>query len=160
MDKKTVLRRIAAPVLAGAAIMVGVAGPAAAAPVHANASGATLRSASITFTTLTDDKDSDTLVTVLVKDRDGRVDAQTTGFFGQFKDQTSKTLPLRIRSGAAWDALENGGSITITIAPNGHDTWNFAYEVDLSYSDGDAGFHLNPGTSLSESHKSLTNPLN
>ncbi|PPK64995.1 hypothetical protein V5P93_004260 [Actinokineospora auranticolor] len=160
MDKKTVLRRVAAPVLAGAAIMVGVAGPASATPAHADAAGATLRSASITFTTLTDNKDFDTLVTVVVKDRDGRVDAQTSGFFGEFKDQTSKTLPLRIRTGATWDAIENGGSITVTIAPNGHDTWNFAYELDLSYSDGDAGFHLNPGTSLNEGRKSLTNPLN
>src|SRR5262245_4373136 len=140
--------------------MVGIAGQASATTSAPADVGAHINGASITFTTLDDDKDGDTFLSVVVKDRNNRVAARTSGFFGLFPDQTAITLPpMTIRPAATWDDIENGGTVTVSIAPNGNDTWKFAYELDLTYDDGDEGFHVNPGTSLSESHRTLTDPL-
>jgi hypothetical protein len=165
VTKRNLFRRLLAPLVAGVVIMAGLvftSGQAAAeaAPVHTNDVGATLVNAAITFTTLTDNKDHDTFLSVQVKDSRNRIAAQTSGFFGEFGDQSSITLPLKVRTKSTWDSLENGsGTVTITITPNGNDTWNFAYELVLNYSDEDSGFHVNPGTSLNQDNRTLTDAL-
>ncbi|MGW7573398.1 hypothetical protein [Streptomyces sp. NPDC054765] len=95
------------------------------------APGATLTDASITFFTLDDNKDSDTLLSIQVLDRSNRVAASATGFFGQFGDDTTHQIPLKLRPGFTWDALQ-AGHLRLNIQPHGDDTWKFGYELDLT----------------------------
>lgn len=137
------IRPIAATLLAtgmAAMLSLGIISPASATTaVHPQAApGAVLTSASITFFTDTDDKDGDTFVRVAVTDgtQSQRLGALVNGFFGHFDDQSARgPFSMVVRSGETADALE-GGNIQVSIVPNGHDTWNFSYELDLGFSDG------------------------
>jgi hypothetical protein len=135
------IRHIAATLAAigmAAALSLGAVSPASATTVHPHvAPGSVLTSARITFFTDTDDKDGDTFVRVAVTDgQSNRLAALLNGFFGHFNDQTAAgPFGMVVRSGVTADALE-GGNVQISITPNGHDTWNFSYELDLGFSDG------------------------
>ena len=135
------IRHIAATLAAvgmAAVLSLGAVSPASAATVHPHAApGSVLTSARITFFTGTDDKDGDTFVRVAVTDgQSGRLGALLNGFFGHFDDQTADgPFGMLVRSGVTADALE-GGNVQVAITPNGHDTWNFSYELDLGFSDG------------------------
>ncbi|MFF3152617.1 hypothetical protein [Streptomyces sp. NPDC057910] len=154
-------------VVLGSAGMAGAAGPASpaasahrASAAHESpaATGATLTDASITFFTLDDNKDHDTLLTVQVLDGSSRVAASATGFFGEFKDGSSHAVPLKLRPGFTWDALQTG-RLRLNIQPHGDDTWKFGYELDLSFSDGDFAPTVESRLSLSEDNKTLLDPL-
>lgn len=161
------LARAAAVTVASTALILGGVSAASAAPapgaiassgVHPHAAGATLTSASISFFTLDDNKDFDTLLTIQVRTAGGTVVASKTGFFGEFRDQSTTTIPLPIRSGISWEALQ-GGSVRLTIQPNGNDTWKFGYELDLNFSDGDFVPTTESRLSLSEDNKVFTDRL-
>ncbi|MFD9636872.1 hypothetical protein [Streptomyces violascens] len=122
------------------------------------APGATLTDASITFFTLDDNKDSDTLLSIQVLDRNNRVAASATGFFGQFGDGTTRPVTLKVRSGFTWDALQ-AGHLRLNIQPHGDDTWKFGYELDLNFSDGDFAPTIQSRLSLSEDNKTRLDPL-
>ncbi|MFI6055071.1 hypothetical protein ACIBCO_33910 [Streptomyces violascens] len=149
---------------AGAAHAVGGSSPAASShdvsSVHERlaAPGATLTGASITFFTLDDNKDSDTLLSIEVLDRNNKVAASATGFFGQFGDGTTRPVTLKVRSGFTWDALQ-AGHLRLNIQPHGDDTWKFGYELDLNFSDGDFAPTIESRLSLSEDNKTRLDPL-
>jgi hypothetical protein len=162
---------LAASAAAGA-LLLGGAGGAAAAPVrqtsatsHGSTSApgvanAVLSDANITFRTLDDDKDNDTFLRVRVFDSAHRLVAVTSGFFGPFPDQTTNgPFSFRIRSGIDLSALD-GGTMEVSIVPNGNDTWKFAF--DAEFNDADGGFL--PVSSpdvvvLTQSHRTETFPL-
>ncbi|MFL6075271.1 MAG: hypothetical protein ACJ73S_17895 [Mycobacteriales bacterium] len=152
------IRFLVAALVAGFALMFGGASAAHAGTVHPDGPGATLTSASITFFTLDDDKDGDTQLTVQVLDNSGRAVAVFSGQPGLFDDQSTHTIPLRIRSGVSFDSL-SAGHLRISIQPNGDDTWKFGFEQDLNFSDGDFIPTLIDRTSLSEDNKVFTTPL-
>ncbi|MEU2952337.1 hypothetical protein [Streptomyces xanthochromogenes] len=151
-------------VVLGSAGMANAASPPvsshSASTAHASpaATGATLTEASITFFTLDDNKDHDTLLTVQVLDRSSRVAASATGFFGEFKDGSTHAVPLKLRPGFTWDSLQ-GGHLRLNIQPHGDDTWKFGYELDLSFSDNDFAPTVESRLSLSEDNKTLLDAL-
>ena len=137
------IRHAAAAALATAAtaaLSVGMMSPASAAAkvVHPQvADNATLTKATIEFFTTTNDKDFDTFVATRVTDgATGRLVARAQSFYTHFSDHTDNgPFPLTIRSSETAGDL-NFGNINITITPNGNDTWNFFYVLELTFSDG------------------------
>lgn len=173
MRTSTFTGRAAASVATVLAVVIGSAGAASAADgaspassshhasaVHVRpaARGATLTGASITFFTLDDDKDGDTLLSIQVLGRNNKVAASATGFFGKFGDGSTRQISLKLRPGFTWDALQ-GGHLRLNIQPHGDDTWKFGYELDLSFSDGDFAPTIASRLSLSEDNKTRLDPL-
>ncbi|MFI9649301.1 hypothetical protein ACIHAA_23760 [Streptomyces sp. NPDC052040] len=173
MRTSRITGRAAASVAAVLAVVFGSAGVASAASGASSAvvshgassvrerpaaTGATLTDASITFFTLDDNKDSDTLLSVQVLDSGNKVAASATGFFGQFGDGTTHPITLKVRPGVTWDALQ-AGHLRLNIQPHGDDTWKFGYELDLNFSDGDFAPTIESRLSLSEDNKTFLDPL-
>jgi hypothetical protein len=137
------IRHIAAALLATAttaALSVGIMSPSSAAArvVHPQvAPGAVLTKATIEFFTTSDDKDFDTFVATRVTDgASGRLVARAQSFYTHFNDHTDDgPFPLTVRTSETADDL-NFGNINVTITPNGNDTWNFFYVLELTFSDG------------------------
>jgi lipopolysaccharide export LptBFGC system permease protein LptF len=106
------------------------------------AQATTLRNANISFHTNNEDKDSDTHVTVVVKDRDNRVVARLSNDLGHFDDNSDAgPYALRVLNTSDIESIQQG-SVTIRIDPNGHDTWRFNFFLDLQFADGK---HLSGG---------------
>jgi len=146
------LGRLTMMAAASAALMLTLSGAAKAATpggVTPQAVGANLTTATVTFNTLDDNKDSDTLLTVQVLDVNGRVDATASGFFGEFANGSSHPIPLRVRPGVKWETLV-GGNLKVSIQPNGDDTWKFGFVADLEFDDFDFSITTVERTSLSE----------
>jgi hypothetical protein len=96
----------------------------------------TLVNASIEFSTLDDDKDQKTLLTVTVVDFERVVAARVASRFGQFVDHTeSGPLNLQVLNASARTSLQRG-AVTIRIDPEGDDTWKFNFFLLLTFSDG------------------------
>ncbi|WP_157131192.1 hypothetical protein [Burkholderia pseudomallei] len=95
-----------------------------------------LRNASISFHTNGDDKDSDTHVTVTVRDRNNVIAARIDSDFGHFDDNSDNgPFGLVIRNQSSNSDLQSG-SVALRIDPNGHDTWKFNFYLDLWFDDG------------------------
>ncbi|WP_203906183.1 hypothetical protein [Rhizocola hellebori] len=147
-------------VAAGTALLFATASTASAATavqsggVAPAAVGANLTGATITFFTLDENKDDNTFVRVQVRDENGALASTTSGFFGEFKDGTTRgPLPMTVRSGIKWETL-TFNSVTISIVPDGNDTWRFGFEVDLFFSDGSVEPEFIDFVSLSQNHRS------
>jgi len=96
----------------------------------------TLVNASIEFSTLDDDKDQKTLLTVTVVDFERVVAARVASRFGQFVDHTeSGPLNLQVLNASTGTSLQRG-AVTIRIDPEGDDTWKFNFFLLLTFSDG------------------------
>src|SRR5262249_3272062 len=81
----------------------------------------TLVNASIEFSTLDDDKDQKTLLTVTVVDFERVVAARVASRFGQFVDHTeSGPLNLQVLNASTRTSLQRG-AVTIRIDPEGDD---------------------------------------
>jgi hypothetical protein len=133
VTRKLLLAVLAASALLGlqaAPAMAGTAGPITAADPNAN-----LVAATITFNTIDDDKDADTLVTSEVDDVNGNIAALAQDFYTRFPDHTTNG-PFDLEVGAATAAELNGGQFILTIAPTGHDTWIFGFRLKLFFDDG------------------------
>ncbi|MFI5952455.1 hypothetical protein [Cryptosporangium sp. NPDC051539] len=117
-------------VISSAVVVAGVPASAQAAP------GATLVQATVSFHTNNEDKDHDTHVSVVIRDRDQTEVAAIDNDFGQFRDNSdSGPINLVIMHPSTWDALRSGAATQVTISPNGHDTWRFNFHLDLLFSD-------------------------
>jgi hypothetical protein len=142
-------------VAASAALLLGVAGTANAAPKAApNAVGATLTSATISLNTLVNTS-TDSVVTISVLDVNGRVDAQAIGAFGQLGNGNI-IVGLKVRPNVRWETLVGG---SVRIAFNGDGTWAFGYHLDLVFSDGDISETAEPRVVLDPAHSVHTHPL-
>jgi hypothetical protein len=96
---------------------------------------ATLRGASVWFQTSDDDKDPDTGVNLSVQDQDAAEVASGSIPYGGFPDgYTSPLFPLPLIQEATYDAISNG-VWSITVNPNGNDTWKFDAHLRLRFSD-------------------------
>jgi len=108
----------------------------------------TLQNASIKFHTTNDDKDNDTHVTVDIMNGNGTVVAHIDNDFGHFNDNSDNgpyDIPI---SGTLNLSDMPRGSVKIRIDPNGHDTWNFNYFLNMTFSDGTPVNQSNSNISL------------
>jgi len=118
-----------------------------------------LTGASITFFTHDDDKDNDTFLNVQVVAPGGRVCAGLSGTFGLFPDQSTRgPFGLSVQSNVLKDSLP-GGHLTISVQPNGNDTWRFGYQLDLTFSDGSVAHTSQAAVQLTQDSRTLTQPL-
>jgi hypothetical protein len=158
--------RLVAAVAAGAALMLGLAGTASASTqsvAHPSSVrpldvGANLVSATITFTTTNDNKDSDSQLTVQVLNSSGVVKAQAIGFFGQFGNGSTNTVVLRVKPNVKFETLV-GGTVRLGFQPNGDDTWKFGYDLSLDFSDSDFSETVEQNVVLSTDDNSHSHAL-
>src|SRR5215475_1440219 len=95
-----------------------------------------LNNASVQFRTNDNDKDSDTNITIEVRDKIGHLAARTSNTFGKFDDQTSSgPFQLEILNRVDSAALQ-GGNVLIRVDPKGDDEWHFNFIVELHMDDG------------------------
>ncbi|WP_165401316.1 Ig-like domain-containing protein [Herbihabitans rhizosphaerae] len=102
------------------------------------------------FHTNDNDKDHDTRLKVVITDRNGGEVADVEGEFGQFKDNTDHgPFPMRVKVPAPV-SLINGGLTTMTIDPNGDDTWKFNLRLVMHFSNSEPKHFDFGGTEMSE----------
>ena len=120
----------------------------------ANGDDAVLNRASVTFHTNDEDKDNDTWVDVVVKLIDGSEVTSIGDQFAHFGDNSDAgpfdLIPIK----SATRGQLKTGSVTVTISPNGNDTWRMNFFVDLLFEDGAHLFARANGLELTESRKS------
>ncbi|WP_046499479.1 hypothetical protein [Streptomyces odonnellii] len=96
---------------------------------------ARLAAGAVTFVTANEDRDHDTGINISVKTPDGVEVASISVPFGVFKDGTTAgPYPLDVLTETTKDGLSNG-TATITIHPNGDDTWRFDMRLRLRFTD-------------------------
>jgi len=95
-----------------------------------------LKNCTVKFHTNDEDKDSDTHVTVTVRDSGQVIAARIDNDFGHFADQSDSGPFGVIVKNQSSKAVMQAGSVTIRIDPNGHDTWRFNFFLDLLFDDG------------------------
>jgi len=100
------------------------------------AAPATLANASVSFQTNNNDKDDDTRVSIQICDDDGVVCARISNFFGHFDNrEPAGPYALNVINASTKDKLQRG-KLYLRIDPNGHDTWQFNFFVEMKFSDG------------------------
>jgi hypothetical protein len=118
--------------------------------------GGRLVRATAQFITTDDDKDNDTSVSILVRRDNGEIVARADGITGYFSNGTSsKEFIVKIVSASYRGQVLNGNT-TVTISPNGHDTWKFNYKIVLKFDDNTTLERYYPGVVLSEGAKERT----
>jgi hypothetical protein len=97
----------------------------------------TLANCTVSFHTNNEDKDSDTHVTIRVRDDNNVTAAFISNNFGHFDDNSdSGPFGLEIQNASTIESLQRG-TVTIRVDPNGHDTWRFNLSLlSLLFSDG------------------------
>jgi hypothetical protein len=103
------------------------------------------------FLTGQDDKDQDTVLTVLVSVNGDNV-ARESGRFDRFNDRSERTVRLLITP-TPRGALERGVSVVVRIDPNGDDAWQFSLRLVLHFSDGSMLTKSFPMTTLSQEQR-------
>ncbi len=96
--------------------------------------GPVLVKASALFHTNNEDKDWDTALFVYVN-RGRNVIARVENVQGHYNDNSDNLVNLPVLIPATLDECQQGCSVTVSIRPNGHDTWKFNLEVNLFFSD-------------------------
>jgi len=118
----------------------------------------TLTSVQVKFDTTRDNKNADTKLDVYVKTSDGHQVAKSEGNGGLWKKNSSHTITLQVEDSPTKAEVENG-SVSLTLHPNGDDTWDFNYRVTLKFSDGSViRKHFN-GCVLTEKDPTRTDSL-
>lgn len=152
---------VAAAVAAAAALVLGGTPSASAAPAHVQhvspytLSTATLQAADITFYNGSDGKDWDTLVSTAVVTPTNSSAAWATSYYTGFPDN-STTGPYSLAVNHVTSGALDNGHITISIQPNGNDTWWFSFVLNLRFSDGTTqSIYVNAGA-LDQNVKSKT----
>lgn len=113
------------------------------------------------FHTNDDDKDSDTIVSVTVSGPGSTV-AQAGGIGGHFDDGSNNGPFALAVVGPIAPAQIPTCTTTVHIDPNGHDTWNFNYVLDLVFDDVNPPLHVRKvfnGLSLNQDRRDFTSPL-
>ncbi len=100
--------------------------------------GRTVRSLWITFSTKNEDKDADTGLLVQVNASNGRA----LGRFEQHRDKRyakfhNHTEHLQL-DGPIFETEMQGATLTVDISPNGSDAWEFDWQLDGTWSDGNS----------------------
>jgi len=97
---------------------------------------ANLRNCTVKFHTNDEDKDSDTHVTVTVRDASQVIAARIDNDFGHFDDQSDNGPFGMLVKNQSSKAVLQAGNVTLRVDPNGHDTWRFNFFLDLIFDDG------------------------
>ncbi|MFG2399119.1 hypothetical protein [Streptomyces lydicus] len=95
----------------------------------------TLAAGAVSFITANENRDWDTGINLSLATPDAVEVASLSVPFGEFKDgMTSGPYPLAVLTGIEKSDVENG-TATVTIHPNGDDTWRFDMRLRLRFSD-------------------------
>jgi hypothetical protein len=116
---------------------------------------ATLTGANITFHTNDENKDWDTIVSVLVRlgGEQGPAVARVYGIFSEFRDHSDAgPFDLWLVRSVTRDELRRG-EVEISIQPNGNDTWRFNFLLDFLFSDGAHLIARANGIELTQDHR-------
>jgi hypothetical protein len=90
----------------------------------------------VIFQTGADDKDYDTRVDVTYKTAGDVIMGQKSDNGTRYPDQGVNTLPLDLSGGPFSVADLVNSKLDIRIYPNGHDTWRFDYDIQVSLDNG------------------------
>ncbi len=107
----------------------------AATPLRSNAQRS-IKTISVTFNTTSDDKDHDTYLRCQILTPDDHWLASNEGQFGHFPDGGTYTLFLNMGAPDYSSSLLSQSRLYVGIWPNGNDTWNFRWQVTVTYWDG------------------------
>ena len=119
----------------------------------ATGDSAVLTRASVSFHTNDEDKDNDTWVEVSVKLIDGSVVTSLTDQFAHFGDNSDAGPFDLVPVKQATRGELKTGNVTVSISPNGNDTWRMNFFVDLLFEDGAHLLARANGIELTESRK-------
>ena len=115
-----------------------------------------LTNCKITFNTLDDDKDFDTLLTISVRDHNNTLAAYTSNTYGCFHDEhPNGPYALEIRNPSTKESLQNG-TINLNVNPVGNDTWRFNFTLNLIFSDGSSLSASANNIELNEDNTNIT----
>jgi hypothetical protein len=111
------------------------------------------------FFTTDDDKDDDTVLSIYVSQLGGVLAAKKEGVRGYYTDGSVNNIALETLRNLTYEDL-NGGTATIRISPNGHDTWRFSFELLLRFADGTENRRRFGNLELNEKSHEATLQLN
>lgn len=114
--------------------LLAVFSPMKTATVRAS-SAVTMVSAEAVFDTTTNDKDHDSVVSIVVK-RGNTVIAASANTEGHWNDHTTHAVTLDIGGGWTRDDLANRTKTELSFSTNGNDKWEFNYVLRITWSDG------------------------
>lgn len=122
-------------------------------------SEAILVRASASFHTNDDDKDFDTTLVISVEKGVDQFAKSELIVGDTFEDHRNQG-PFSLRIQGTNSKLDlRGGTSTITIQPNGNDTWRFNYFLELTFNDGSVQAFSFFGNELKEDRNIKTFPL-
>jgi hypothetical protein len=94
-----------------------------------------LTAVSAKFHTTSDDKDDDTKFDIALTSKDNKVIAEAKNVFGKYEENSDHSVPLEKKGDFGKADLENS-KLTLHIAPNGEDQWDFNLTLEFKFSDG------------------------
>ncbi|MBB3256231.1 hypothetical protein F4827_001057 [Paraburkholderia bannensis] len=126
------------------------------------AGDAKLVRASITFFTHNDNKDHDTVLNVLVKNKvsmflsEDLAKGENLGGDQEFSDPSTHQFDLSLLSTTTTIADLNVPVVNIHIQPNGHDRWIFDYTLALAFDNGKTFSSSESGIVLDQDNRDHT----
>jgi hypothetical protein len=108
------------------------------------------------FHTSSDDKDDDTKFDIALRGKDNDLIAETKNVFGKYEENSDHSVPLE-KKGDFGKADLDGGKLSVHIAPDGSDQWDFNLTLEFKFSDGSTALSkpLN-GNVMTEKNPDLT----
>jgi hypothetical protein len=117
---------------------------------------------SISFTTMDEDKDDDTYLSVKIRNRDTGLEIasydQASPTKERFPDRSTTTKALQGARVANFTDLTNL-NIDLRVLPNGNDTWRFSFVLKGTRSNGEPYVMESGAIELSQQRPSITIPL-
>jgi hypothetical protein len=113
----------------------------------------------ISFKTTDNDKDDDTGVETIFKTSNNTDIAYRRDNYGHFNDHSEFNADLQMRNSSIDCNNMAGSTITINIFPNGHDTWNFDFDLIITCSDGSTKSYPFRGIHLTQSNINFVGTL-
>ena len=120
----------------------------------------TVTGVSISFKTTNNDKDGDTGVEAIYKTGDNTIVAYRRDNYGHFNDHSEYLASLDLKNSSVGCGNTPGSTITINIFPNGHDTWNFDFDLIIACSDGSTKSYPFRGIHLTQDNTNFVGTLN
>ena len=119
----------------------------------------TITGVSISFKTTSNDKDGDTGVEAIYKMADNTIVAYKRENYGHFDNNSEYLTTLDLKNSTIGCGNTAGSTITINIFPNGHDTWNFDFDILIACSDGSTKSYSFRGISLNQNNNNFVGTL-
>ena len=119
----------------------------------------TITGVSISFKTTSNDKDGDTGVEAIYKMADNTIVAYKRDNYGHFDNNSEYLATLDLKNSTIGCGNTAGSTITINIFSNGHDTWNFDFDILIACSDGSTKSYSFRGISLNQNNNNFVGTL-